>query len=69
MVEETKIFRRATLASIITSTYPMIVVGCYFGITPWNMNRLSIDESDLSVSIVIFGMIFFLVRVWISNGV
>ena len=48
MSEEIKIFRRATLASIITSTYPMIVVGCYFGVTPWNMNRLSIDESDLS---------------------
>ena len=58
MLEETKIFRRATLASIITSTYPMIVVGCYFGITPWNMNRLSIDESDLSVSILIFGIFF-----------
>jgi len=26
VLEETKIFRRATLASIITSTYPMIVV-------------------------------------------
>ena len=60
MLEENKIFRRATLASIITSTYPMIVVGCYFGITPWNMNRLSIDESDLSVSILIFGIFFVL---------
>ena len=60
MLEETKIFRRATLASIITSTYPMIVVGCYFGITPWNMNRLSIDESDLSFSILIFGIFFVL---------
>tara|TARA_X000000950_G_scaffold201453_1_gene242563 strand:+ start:775 stop:1920 length:1146 start_codon:yes stop_codon:yes gene_type:complete len=60
LLEETKIFRRATLASIITSTYPMIVVGCYFGITPWNMNRLSIDESDLSVSILIFGIFFVL---------
>ncbi len=60
MLEETKTFRRATLASIITSTYPMIVVGCYFGITPWNMNRLSIDESDLSVSILIFGIFFVL---------
>ena len=60
MLEETKIFRRATLASIITSTYPMIVVGCYFGITPWNMNRLSIDETDLSFSILIFGIFFVL---------
>ncbi len=56
--EETKIFRRATLASVITSTYPMIVVGCYFGITPWNMERLSIDESDLSYAILIFGIFF-----------
>ena len=60
MLEENKIFRRATLASIITSTYPMIVVGCYFGITPWNMNRLSIDETDLSFSILIFGIFFVL---------
>ena len=60
MLEENKIFRRATLASIITSSYPMIVVGCYFGITPWNMNRLSIDESDLSFSILIFGIFFVL---------
>ena len=58
MSEETKIFRRATLASVITSTYPMIVVGCYFGITPWNMQRLSIDESDLSYAILIFGIFF-----------
>ena len=58
MSEETKIFRRATLASVITSTYPMIVVGCYFGITPWNMQRLSIDESDLSFAILIFGVFF-----------
>ncbi len=60
MLEEIKIFRRATLASILTSTYPMIVVGCYFGITPWNMNRLLIDESDLSFSILIFGIFFVL---------
>ena len=60
MLEENKIVIRATLASILTSTYPMIVVGCYFGITPWNMNRLSIDESDLSFSILIFGIFFVL---------
>ena len=58
MSEEIKIFRRATLDSIITSTYPMIVVGCYFGVTPWNMNRLSIDESDLSFAILLFGIFF-----------
>ena len=58
MLEENIIFRRATLASVITSTYPMIVVGCYFGITPWNMDRLSIDESDLSYAILLFGIFF-----------
>ena len=58
MLEEKIIFRRATLASVITSTYPMIVVGCYFGITPWNMERLSIDESDLSYAILLFGIFF-----------
>ena len=58
MLEENIIFRRATIASVITSTYPMIVVGCYFGITPWNMERLSIDESDLSYAILLFGIFF-----------
>ena len=58
VLEENIIFRRATLASVITSTYPMIVVGCYFGITPWNMERLSIDESDLSYAILLFGIFF-----------
>ena len=58
MLEEKIIFRRATLASVVTSTYPMIVVGCYFGITPWNMERLSIDESDLSYAILLFGIFF-----------
>ena len=61
VLEEIKIFRRATLASVITSTYPMIVVGCYFGITPWNMNRFSIDESDLSFAILIFGIFFIII--------
>ena len=56
--EEVKIFRRATLASVITSTYPMIVVGCYFGVTPWIFNRLSIDESDFSFAILLFGIFF-----------
>ena len=58
MSEEIKIFRRATLASVITSTYPMIVVGCYFGVTPWIFNRLSIDESDFSFAILLFGVFF-----------
>ena len=58
MSEEIKIFRRATFASVITSTYPMIVVGCYFGVTPWVFNRLSIDESDFSFAILLFGVFF-----------
>ena len=58
MSEEIKIFRRATLASVITSTYPMIVVGCYFGVKPWVFNRLSIDESDFSFAILLFGIFF-----------
>ncbi len=36
----------------------MIVAGCYFGITPWNMNRLSMDESDFSFAILLFGIFF-----------
>ena len=58
MSEEIKIFRRATLASVITSTYPMIVVGCYFGVTPWIFKRVSIDESDFSFAILLFGVFF-----------
>ena len=58
MTEEINTFRKATLASIITSSYPMIVVGCYFGITPWIFNKLSIDESDFSYAILLFGMFF-----------
>ena len=56
--EDIKIFRRATLASVVTSTYPMIVVGCYFGVTPWVFNKLSIDESDFSFAILLFGVFF-----------
>ena len=58
MSEEIKIFRKATLASVVTSTYPMIVVGCYFGVTPWVFNKLSIDESDFSFAILLFGVFF-----------
>tara|TARA_Y200000002_G_scaffold256034_1_gene212405 strand:- start:1386 stop:2534 length:1149 start_codon:yes stop_codon:yes gene_type:complete len=58
LLNEKKIFRRATFATVITSTYPMIVAGCYFGITPWNMNRLSMDESDFSFAILLFGIFF-----------
>ena len=66
MTEEINIFRKATLASIITSTYPMIVVGCYFGITPWIFNRLAIDESDFSYAILLFG-VFFIISNQISG--
>ena len=68
MTEEINTFRKATLASIITSSYPMIVVGCYFGITPWIFNKLSIDESDFSYAILLFG-IFFIVSNQIAGRI
>tara|TARA_B100001027_G_scaffold208220_1_gene173324 strand:+ start:35 stop:1180 length:1146 start_codon:yes stop_codon:yes gene_type:complete len=68
VTEEIKTFRKATLASIITSSYPMIVVGCYFGITPWIFNKLSIDESDFSYAILLFG-IFFIVSNQIAGRI
>ena len=40
-------FRKATVAVVICSSYPMLVVGCYFGLIPWNIERLNIDESEL----------------------
>ena len=36
----------------------MLVVGCYFGLIPWNMERLQIDESDLGFAILFFGISF-----------
>lgn len=53
-----KIFRRATFAVILCSSYPMLIVGCYFGLIPWNMERLQIDESDLGFAILTFGISF-----------
>jgi len=53
-----KIFRRATFAVILCSSYPMLIVGCYFGLIPWNMERLKIDESDLGFAILTFGVSF-----------
>ena len=53
-----KTFRRATFAVILCSTYPMLIVGCYFGLIPWNMERLQIDESDLGFAILLFGVSF-----------
>ena len=53
-----KTFKRATFAVILCSSYPMLVVGCYFGLIPWNMERLQIDESDLGFAILMFGVFF-----------
>ena len=53
-----QIFRRATFAVILCSAYPMLIVGCYFGLIPWNMERLQIDESDLGFAILSFGVSF-----------
>ena len=36
----------------------MLVVGCYFGLIPWNMERLQIDESDLGFAILTLGVSF-----------
>ena len=36
----------------------MLIVGCYFGLIPWNMERLQIDESDLGFAILSFGVSF-----------
>ena len=55
---EQSVFRRATFAVILCSSYPMLVVGCYFGLIPWNMERLKIDESDLGFAILSFGVSF-----------
>lgn len=55
-----KIFSRATLAIVLCSSFPMLVVGCYFVHIPWNMKRLGLSESDLGLAILIFG-IFFLI--------
>ncbi|MDC6448134.1 MFS transporter [Alphaproteobacteria bacterium] len=53
-----KTFKRATFAVILCSSYPMLIVGCYFGLIPWNMERLQIDESDLGFAILTFGVSF-----------
>ena len=63
-----KIFRRATYAIFLCGSYPMLVVGCYFGHIPWNMKRLSMDESDLGLAILVFG-IFFIISNQISGRI
>jgi len=59
-MSDNKILSRATLAIILCSTFPMLIVGCYFVHIPWNMQRLGLSESDLGLAILIFG-IFFLI--------
>jgi len=61
-------FRKATVAVVICSSYPMLVVGCYFGLIPWNIERLNIDESDLGFAILTFG-IFFLISNQIAGRI
>ena len=65
MLEENIIFRRATLASVITSTYPMIVVGCYFGITPWNIPIVTFS----ALLTVISSSYFYFLLTFISGGI
>ena len=62
------IYRNATCAIFLCGLYPMLVVGCYFGHIPWNMKRLSMDESDLGLAILVFG-IFFIISNQISGRI
>ena len=62
------IYRNATCAIFLCGLYPMLVVGCYFGHIPWNMQRLSMDESDLGLAILVFG-IFFIISNQISGRI
>ena len=55
---DNRIFFRATLAVVLCSAFPMIVVGCYFVHIPWNMERLDISERDLGFAILVFGVFF-----------
>jgi hypothetical protein len=55
---DNRIFVRATLAVVLCSAFPMIVVGCYFVHIPWNMERLGIGERDLGYAILVFGIFF-----------
>ena len=63
-----KTFRKATIAVVICSSYPMLVVGCYFGLIPWNIERFNFDESDLGFAILTFG-IFFLISNQIAGRI
>ncbi len=57
---EKKIFYSSLFAVILCSFFPMFIVACYFTYLPWNMNRLNIDESDVSIFLIIFGLFFIL---------
>ena len=57
-ITENKIINRATLAIILCSSFPMLIVGCYFVHIPWNMQRLNLTESDLGLAILVFGIFF-----------
>ena len=63
-----KTFIKSTIAVFFCSFYPMLAVGCYFGLIPWNIERLSIDESDLGFAILTFG-IFFLISNQIAGRI
>ena len=55
-----KIFYNSLFSVILCSSFPMFIVACYFTYLPWNMNRLNIDESDVSIFLIIFGLFFIL---------
>ncbi len=55
-----KILYSALFAVILCSFFPMFIVACYFTYLPWNMDRLNIDESDVSIFLIIFGLFFIL---------
>ena len=57
---EKKIFYSSLFAVILCSFFPMFIVACYFTYLPWNMNRLNIDESDVSFFLILFGIFFIL---------
>ena len=65
---EKNIFYKSVLATILCSFFPMLIVACYFTYLPWNMNRLSLDESDIGFFILFFG-IFFLISNQISGRI
>ena len=55
-----KIFYYSLFAIVLCSFFPMFIVACYFTYLPWNMHRLNIDESDVSLFLITFGIFFIL---------